>query len=873
MGLFLHVLTVLVMTVSLQAWHPLGCLEEERIALLHLKDAFNYPNGTSLPSWMKADVHCCSWELIVCNSSTGRVTELYLDSVRDQELGDWYLNTSLFLPFQQLYNLYLGNNRIAGLVEKKGGYELQKLSNLEFLDLEYNSFNNSILSFVEGLSSLKSLYLENNRLEGLIDLKESLSNLEELGLGGNNINKLIASKGPSNLRTLWLDKITTYESSFQFLQSLRAFPNLTTLHLENNDFRGRILGDEFQNLSSLEMLYLDDCSLDEHSLQSLGALPSLKSLSLQELNGIVPSGGLLNPKNLEYLDLSFNTLNNNIFQAIRTMISLKTLRLQNCSLNSQLSTAQGLCDLNHLQELYMHANDLSGFLPPCLANLTSLQQLDLSSNHLKIPMSLSPLYNLSKLKYFDGSGNEIYAEEDDHNMSPKFQLEYLYLSGIGQGAGALHKFFYDQFSLQYLDLTNIQIKGEFPNWLIENNTYLQYLHLDNCSLSGPFLLPKNSHVSLSFLSISMNHFQGQIPSEIGVRLPGLNFLFMSDNGFNGSIPFSLGNISSLHVLDLSNNSFSGHLSPIFDTSSNLRYVYLSRNKIPEWIDRLSNLRFLLLSYNNLEGEIPIQLSRLDQLTLIDLSHNHLSGNILSWMISTHNLPVENTYYGSLSTSQQSFEFTTKNVSLSYRGSILQYFTGLDFSCNNFTGEIPLEIGNLVMIKVLNLSHNSLTGPIPPTFSNLKEIESLDLSYNKLDGEIPPRLIELFSLEVFNVAHNNLSGKIPARVAQFATFEESSYKDNPFLCGEPLPKICGAVMPPSPTPTSTNNEDNGGFIDMEVFYVTFGVAYIMVLLVIAAVLYINSYWRRAWFHFIEVSINNCYYFLVDNLPILSKFGFS
>jgi len=41
------------------------------------------------------------------------------------------------------------------------------------------------------------------------------------------------------------------------------------------------------------MLYLDDCSLDEHSLQSLGALPSLKYLSLQELNGIVPFGGKL----------------------------------------------------------------------------------------------------------------------------------------------------------------------------------------------------------------------------------------------------------------------------------------------------------------------------------------------------------------------------------------------------------------------------------------------------------------------------------------------------------------------------------------------------------------------------------------------------
>uniref|UniRef100_A0A2K1R6A5 Leucine-rich repeat-containing N-terminal plant-type domain-containing protein n=1 Tax=Populus trichocarpa TaxID=3694 RepID=A0A2K1R6A5_POPTR len=616
MGLFLQVLTVLVITVSLQGWVPLGCLEEERIALLHLKDSLNYPNGTSLPSWRIAHAHCCSWERIRCNSSTGRVTMLYLEGVRNEELGDWYLNASLFLPFQQLNVLYLWNNRIAGWVENKGGSELQKLSNLESLYLEDNSFNNSILSFVEGLPSLKSLYLSYNRLEGLIDLKESLSSLETLGL----------------------------------------------------------------------------------------------------------------------------------------------------------------CDLNHLQELDMSDNDLSGVLPSCLPNLTSLQQLSLSYNHLKIPMSLSPLYNLSKLKSFYGSG------------------------------GAFPKFLYHQFNLQSLDLTNIQIKGEFPNWLIENNTYLQELHLENCSLLGPFLLPDNSHVNLSFLSISMNHFQGQIPSEIGARLPGLEVLFMSENGFNGSIPFSLGNISLLEVLDLSNNSlqgqipgwignmsslefldlsrnnFSGLLPPRFGSSSKLKFIYLSRNnlqgpiamafydsseifaldlshndltgRIPEWIDRLSNLRFLLLSYNNLEGEIPIHLYRLDQLTLIDLSHNHLS-------------------------------------------------------------------------------------------------ESLDLSYNKLDGEIPPRLIELFSLEVFSVAHNNLSGKTPARVAQFATFEESCYKDNPFLCGEPLPKICGAAMPPSPTPTSTNNEDNGGFMDVEVFYVSFGVAYIMVLLVIGVVLRINLYWRRAWFHFIEI----------------------
>ena len=107
----LTVLLVILM-LSLQGWHPLGCLEEERIALLHLKHSLNYPNATSLPSWMKGDASCCEWERITCNSSTGRVTELHLWGLRNEEqLGDWYLNASLFLPFQQLKALYLPDNR------------------------------------------------------------------------------------------------------------------------------------------------------------------------------------------------------------------------------------------------------------------------------------------------------------------------------------------------------------------------------------------------------------------------------------------------------------------------------------------------------------------------------------------------------------------------------------------------------------------------------------------------------------------------------------------------------------------------------------------------------------------------------------------
>ncbi|KAM7262293.1 hypothetical protein ACFE04_021370 [Oxalis oulophora] len=632
---------MIVIIVSESNSSSYGCLDHERIALLELKTIF--------PNWLESEQSsddCCQWNHVICDNHTKSVIQLDLTDARYNSLEvarqEWYLNITLFLPFSKLQKLVLIDNEIAGFVEYQGFKAASKLCNLEILDLSLNKFNNSILPYLRTLPSLKVLNLTSTALQGTLHIQ--------------------GDKSLSKLKVLTITGVDT--DALKLLQSMGSLLFLKTLDLSENTFNKTMSTAKLYNIPNVEELFLDNSTIDTSLFYRLDALSSLKNLSLIGcvFNGQLNANDLPNVKKLEVLDMSqLSSPNSESFlQSIRDMNALKVLRLNNSVLNGTLLASQGLCNLRHLQELDLSYNNLVGPLPTCLANLTYLQALDLSFNQLtgnisespltsmtslqelylddnlfQIPISLEMFYNHSKLTIFRGDFNEIYADDIPQSMVPKFQLNTLDLFCCGD-VGELPQFLYHQHDLINVDLSHINLIGNFPNWLLANNSKLSSLYLRNKSLSGLLHLQNHPHTHIKELDLSKNLLNGSIPVDFGELLPNIDSLNMSSNRFNGNIPSSFSYMSSLHTLDLSNNQLSGKIPDHLGKSCvSLRKLILSNNSLHGQIFskkfNLVRLELLLLDKNQFTGKIPESLSNSSHLSVLDISNNYISGPIPMWM--------------------------------------------------------------------------------------------------------------------------------------------------------------------------------------------------------------------------------------------------
>ncbi|XP_040372965.1 receptor like protein 22-like [Rosa chinensis] len=374
--------------------------------------------------------------------------------------------------------------------------EFPKNGSLRSLIVGSTSFSVDLPNSIGNLKMLSSIDISNCSFTGSFRKSiENLTQLADLDMSGNRFNSPISSIHWETLVNLEILNLRNSQLYGTIPSSVVSLPKMKTLILSNNRFSGQV--PEFSNTSSplLGTLGLENNNLEGQIPTSIFNLQGLIFLNLSSNNfsGFSFNGPQV-PRDLWSLDLSHNSL---LFNYSGTNSSSLQMRILSLASNKLRAFPDFLRNQSTFYDLDLSNNQIQGEIHNWIYSLKSLDSLDLSTNSL-VTLE-APLPNsTSALSSLDLHSNKL---QGIHSSYSFLQLDHLGLAS--NKLTTFPDFLRNQSTLYDLDLSNNQIQGEIPNWILSLKS------LDSLDLSGNSLVTLEA--PLLFWTFIPTNFKVSIP--------------------------------------------------------------------------------------------------------------------------------------------------------------------------------------------------------------------------------------------------------------------------------------------------------------------------------------------------------------------------
>ena len=411
------------------------------------------------------------------------------------------------------------------------------------------------------------------------------------------------------------------------------------------------------------------------------------------------------------------------------------------------------CVNNRVTELRLANNNLRGYIPSEIGELTDLEYLDLSDNDLfwDIPPSIGNMLQLRSIRLSDNQLTGV-VQSEIGNLS---MLQSLHLDNNNL-SGCYH--------------SNLQnLKADFDSVFVAGNDLGDWAafylgDVNRCCFNSK----EEFAVIALFESVVASGFDdddGCMFTNEPCLQPGINCsggvvtgIDFSDQGYSGFLPRQLKDLTFLRNFNIANNNFSNRFF-VFSTyytplpkigGNNLESLDLSGNSF--YYDYNTFPHLGLYTFLN-------SMSDLKSLTYLNMSQNLMSGIDFDFINDNF------TRLQTLDCHGNNTEFGNQFVGLNF--SNLTSLFDLDLSDNLIEGPIPSEIEDMSQLVHLNLSNNQFSGEIPRGIGELNFLTTIDFNDNIISGEIPKSIGDLSNLSTLRLAHNDLVGFIPPELGSLS----------------------------------------------------------------------------------------------------------